>query len=70
MGIALFDARELRLLAANPSYQSFLELVWQHGRAIGHPLTKVLTDVLHEAERSEVAAIFRRVAETGVAYHA
>ena len=66
MGMALFDARDLRLLAANTRYHSFLEPIWQHGHAIGHPLTEVLP----QTERSEIVAIFRRVAETGVSYRA
>ena len=64
VGMALFNARDLRLLAANTRYHSFLELTWQHGHAIGHPLTEVLP----QTECSEITAIFRRVAETGVGY--
>ena len=59
VGMALFNARDLRLLAANTRYHSFLELTWQHGHAIGHPLTEVLP----QTECSEITAIFRRVAE-------
>jgi PAS domain S-box-containing protein len=66
VGMALFDARDLRLLAANTRYHSFLEPTWQHGHAIGRPLTEVLP----QTERSEIAAIFRRVAETGDVYRA
>ncbi len=66
VGTALFDARDLRLLAANSRYHSFLEPTWQHGDAIGH----LLTEVLPQTERSEIVAIFRRVVETGVVYRA
>lgn len=65
-GIALFEAHELRLLAANSRYQSFLEPQWQHGRAIGHPLTEFLP----HAERAQCLAIFRQVAQTGIPYRA
>ncbi|TMD63287.1 MAG: hypothetical protein E6I97_25925, partial [Chloroflexi bacterium] len=41
-GIALFDAHELRLLAANSRYQDLLEPQWQHGHALGHRLIEFL----------------------------
>src|SRR4051812_41045043 len=66
VGMALFDARELRLLAANPCYQSLLEPAWQNGRAIGRPLTEFLP----RAQQTGVVALFRQVAQTGVACRA
>src|SRR5712691_6450183 len=42
LGMALFEARELRLLAANASYQAFLGPAWQHGQIIGRLLTELI----------------------------
>ena len=61
-GIALFDAYELRLLAANTHYQDLLEPQWQHGHALGHRLIEFLP----RAAYTEIAALFRKVLETGV----
>ena len=61
-GIALFDAHELRLLAANSRYQDLLEPQWQHGHALGHRLIEFLP----RAAYTEIAALFRKVLETGV----
>src|SRR5437667_461929 len=61
-GMALFDAHELRLLAANTRYQALLEPQWQHGHALGHPLIESLP----RAACTEITALFRRVVETGV----
>src|SRR6266568_4939798 len=61
-GIALFDAHELRLLAANTHYQDLLEPQWQHGHALGHRLIEFLP----RAAYTEIAALFRKVLETGV----
>src|SRR6266852_625051 len=61
-GIALFDAHELRLLAANTRYQDLLEPQWQHGHALGHRLIEFLP----RAAYTEIAALFRKVLETGV----
>src|SRR5579859_7857322 len=60
-----FDAREFRLLAANARYHVLHEQVWQHGHALGH----ALAEMLPEAERPVITAIFQKVAQTGVAYH-
>src|SRR5438874_10460318 len=42
VGVALFDARDLRLLIANASFRKFLDTYlapsWKYGRAINHPL--------------------------------
>lgn len=65
-GVALFDARDLRLLAANAQYHALQEPAWQHGRALGH----TLAEMLREEERPGMMAIFHKVAQTGVAYHA
>ena len=61
-GIALFDAHELRLLAANSRYQDLLEPQWQHGHALGHRLIEFLP----RAAYTEIAALFQKVLETGV----
>src|SRR6266566_671517 len=60
-GMALFDAHELRLLAANTRYQALLEPQWQHGHALGHPLIEFLPRAIY----TEIAALFRGVVETG-----
>src|SRR2546430_17630098 len=65
LGMALFEAREQCLLAANPCYQSFLEPQWQHGQAIGHTLTEFMPD----AEHGKITELFRRVVETRVSNH-
>ena len=61
-GIALFDAYELRLLAANTHYQDLLEPQWQHGHALGHRLIEFLPRTAY----TEIAALFQKVLETGV----
>lgn len=66
MGIALFDAHKLRLLAANACYHSFCPPEWQQERAIGHSLV----DLLPHAERTRITAIFHKVAQTGAAEQA
>ena len=62
LGMALFEAHEMRLLAANPCYQSLLEPQWQYGRAIGH----ALTEFVPSAEHARITELFRRVVKTGV----
>src|SRR5437764_9443404 len=70
VGVALFDVEDLRLLAANTLFHTFMDTCfdpcWKNGWAIGHSLT----DYLPRAEESGVATIFRRVAETGIPYRA
>ena len=41
VGVALFDARDLRLLEANLCFHAILDPQWQQGRAIGHRLTEM-----------------------------
>lgn len=68
VGLALFDAQDFRLLAANAPYHhfmnEFLEMEWQHGSAVGHPFT----DWLPGAEKIGIVAIFRTVRESGIAF--
>src|SRR5437588_9450548 len=70
IGMALFDACDLRLLAANAWYHSLHPPEWQQGRALGHPFTEIQPDVLRGAKGSEIIAIFRTVVEKIVAFHA
>lgn len=60
---ALFDAREFRLLAANPSYQSLLVPPWEYQQAIGH----CLIEVMPAAATSRLMVLFQQVVKTGVA---
>ncbi len=62
LGMALFEAQEQRLLAANPCYQSFLGLEWQQGRAIGHALTELMPGTEHR----KIVELFHTVVERGV----
>jgi signal transduction histidine kinase len=64
VGVALFDAHDLRLLQANPCYHASLAPEWQQGRAIGHRFTEFVP----QAEYSGSADLFRQVAATGVPY--
>ncbi len=68
VGVALFDAQDLRLLAANTLFQTLIDTLldpaWKNGRAIGHPIS----DYLPRAEETGLMTIFRTVAETGVPY--
>src|SRR5947209_20282180 len=71
VGVALFDARDLRLLAANKLFYHFFEMhhlpSWGAETAIGH----TLTEWLPAADRTDAVAliaIFRNVTETGIAY--
>lgn len=72
-GVALFDARELRLLAANRRFQRFIEVhldsSWQCETIIGHPLADWLP-VADATEAAALVAIFRAVSETGLPYQA
>lgn len=63
VGIALFEAQTLRLLSANPPYQSLFEPTWQLGQAIG----QCLRDLLPKTVQAEVVALFDHVIQTGVA---
>src|ERR1051326_4993037 len=64
IGIALFDARDLRVLAANKLYQSRLAPQWRREKAIGH----ILAEVIANAESAGYVEAFRKVAQTGVPY--
>ncbi len=64
IGVALFDAHDLLLLAANHAFHTFLDANWQQGEALGHHITEFLPHV----ERSGSINIFRQVVETGVPY--
>ena len=69
VGVALFDARNLRMVATNRRYPALLNAKWQQGRAVGHHLTEVLPANVPAEEVSALVEIFRRVAETGESYH-
>lgn len=67
MSVAVFDARDLRLLLANTSFRRLLDRYlapsWQQGRVLGHPLPDWLPKVV---DAQAVVAIFRTVEETGI----
>jgi len=67
MSVAVFDARDLRLLLANAGFRRLLDTYlvpsWQQGRALGHPLQDWLPEAV---DAQAVVAIFRMVAETGI----
>ena len=67
VGVALFDARDLRLLIANASFRKFLDTYlappWKYGRAINHPLQDWLPEPV---DAKALVEIFRTVAETGI----
>lgn len=64
-GVALFDACDLRLLAANTQYHALLEPAWQDERALGHTLMEILPPKICP----RIVPIFHRVAQRGVACH-
>jgi len=67
VGTALFGADDLRLLAANIGFHSFLYPTWRDRRALGYTLPEILAEVPFPAEViDKIVAIFRRVVETGV----
>lgn len=66
VGVALFDARDLRLLAANAFFHKLLTPAWQDGRAIGHPPV----DWVIEANATNFEKMLRKVIETGIPYRA
>ncbi|MDQ2904594.1 MAG: PAS domain-containing sensor histidine kinase [Ktedonobacteraceae bacterium] len=65
IGVALYDASNLRLLKANALFHPFFSQFWHPGRAVGH----LLTDWQPRSRASDLMAIFRTVAETGIPYH-
>lgn len=70
-GEALFDARDLRLLAANRLFCRFLAMhhapSWDARTVIGQPLTGWLPTT-SPVGAADLIAIFRTVAETGIPY--
>ncbi len=67
-GVALFDARDLRLLAANKLFYRFLEM---YQAPSGDGQSVILTEWLAAGDPADAAAliaIFRNVAETGIPY--
>lgn len=68
IGIALFDAQDLRLLEANKLFLTLFDThqgpCRQPEEILGHPLT----DWLYNAQESGIVDIFRKVAETGIPY--
>src|SRR5260370_17942009 len=70
-GVALFDARDLRLLAANKLFYRFFKMhhvpSWDAGTVIGHTLTEWLS-AADPTNGAALIAIFRNVAETGIPY--
>src|SRR5437588_10930437 len=70
-GVALFDARDLRLLAANKLFYRFFEMhhlpSCDAETIIGHSLTEWLP-AADPTDAAALIAIFRNVAETGIPY--
>src|SRR6266699_6933290 len=70
-GVALFDARDLRLLAANKLFYRFLETHHVSScdaeTVIGHTLTE-WPSAADPTDAAALIAIFRNVAETGTPY--
>ncbi len=70
-GVALFDARDLRLLAANKLFYRFFQMhhvpSWDAETVIGHTLTQWLP-AADPTGAAALIAIFRGVAETGIPY--
>jgi PAS domain S-box-containing protein len=58
--IALFEAREWRLLAANPSYEALLPSLFQNGQALGHGLTELFPTERHP----QISHLFQQVMQT------
>ena len=72
-GVALFDARDFRLLAANQRFHQFirmhLHISWESDTIIGHPLAEWLPTA-DAADAAALVALFRTVSETGQPYQA
>jgi PAS domain S-box-containing protein len=64
VGLALFDARDLRLLTANAYYRRLYQMLPDPS------LETTLAGGLPEAERAKIIAIFRTVINTGAAFRA
>jgi len=70
VGVALYDAQELRLLAANALYHKFLNQYVVPSLRDGYTLGLPLRDWLPQEEVIDFVNIFRTVVETGILYHA
>ncbi len=72
-GVALFDARDFCLLAANQRFYHFIQTHLDASREsdtlIGHPLAEWLP-AADAAEAAALVALFRTVSETGLPYQA
>jgi PAS domain S-box-containing protein len=67
VGTALFDADDLRLLAANTIYHALHKPEWRDGSVLGYTLPEILAEVPFPADAiDKIVVIFRRVVETGV----
>lgn len=66
VAVALYDAQDFRLLAANTLFHSLLNPAWQNGRALGHPPA----DWVVGANVTTIENMLRRVVETGIPYRA
>src|SRR5581483_5914474 len=66
VGIALVEAQTLCLLSANPPYQMLFEPLWQADQVLGHSLRELLP----EAVRAQVVALFDHVIQTGLSSQA
>ncbi len=65
VGVALFEARELRLLSANPIYHTFLDPAWRDGQALGRTVNEISSTL----QGADIVTILRTVAETGLPFH-
>ncbi len=66
VAVALYDAQDFRLLAANTLFHSLLNPAWQNGRAVGHPPA----DWIVGADVTTIENMLRGVVETGIPYRA
>ena len=64
-GVALFDACDWQLLAANAQYHALQEPAWQDGCALGH----TLMEILPPESGPRIMAIFHQVVQTRVTCH-
>ena len=68
VGVAVYDAQNLTLLEANTLFLTILDVLlaaeWHDGRAIGHPITELGTQI----QAAGLVDIFRSVAKTGISH--
>jgi PAS domain S-box-containing protein len=68
VGAAIYDVQDWRLLEANPRFLAYLDTClkphWQHGCAIGHPVTEL--DI--QLQTASIVEIFRSVGQSGIPY--